>query len=101
MADSYAELKALRQEMDYSIGEMAALLGISKATYQGYETAPGKAAHRRMPAGFINRVREWQQIEFDFFAGMDDRIRERMKEPGFEIQSSTVGAAEAVDEHHR
>jgi hypothetical protein len=72
------ELRGLRLEMKYSIGEMAQLLGIPKGTYQGYETG-----RRPMPAGFINRVREWRQIDLDFFTGMDGRIEQQLLLDGF------------------
>lgn len=78
MAESYAELKSLRLEMGYSIGSMAALLSVPKATYQGYETG-----RRAMPAGFLNRVREWQQLDFEFFAGMAERIERQLQLDGF------------------
>jgi predicted transcriptional regulator len=65
----YAELKTLRLDMKYSIGEMAQLLNIPKATYQGYETG-----RRTMPTGFINRVREWQQLDMEFMAGIAERV---------------------------
>jgi predicted transcriptional regulator len=67
------ELKALRLEMGYSIGDMAQLLNVHRGTYQGYETG-----RRAMPAGFINRVRDWQQIDLDFMAGMDQRIEQQL-----------------------
>ena len=73
-----AELRALRLEMKYSLAEMAQLLGIAKATYQGYESG-----RRAMPAGFINRVREWQQIDLDFAAGTNGRVDARLAAEGF------------------
>jgi DNA-binding XRE family transcriptional regulator len=73
------ELRALRVEMGYSMGEMAQLLSIPKATYQGYETG-----RRPMPAGFINRIRDWQQIDMEFMAGMNKRIDEHLALDGFD-----------------
>lgn len=88
MAESYAELKALRVEMGYSMRDMAALLAVPKATYQGYENGS-----RRMPAGFINRVREWQQLDLVFFGvGMDRRIGEYLQADGF-----TAGIPSEID----
>lgn len=80
MAESYAGLKALRIEMGYSMRDMAALLAVPKATYQGYENGS-----RRLPAGFINRVREWQQLDLAFFAGMSERIDEQLLKDGFGV----------------
>lgn len=71
-------LKALRLEMGYSIGEMAQLLGIHKATYQGYETG-----RRQAPKGLIGRVREWQRRDREFMAGMTGRIDARLEVEGF------------------
>jgi predicted transcriptional regulator len=76
--EAYAELKALRLEMEFSLGEMAALLHIPKGTYQGYETG-----RRAMPAGFINRIREWQQQDLEFMAGIAARVDERLRVEGF------------------
>lgn len=72
------ELRALRLEMGYSLGEMAQLLNIHKATYQGYE-----AGRRAMPAGFINRVREWQQLDLEFMAGIAERVDTQLAADGF------------------
>ena len=69
MTKPYAELKALRLEMKFSIGEMAAVMNVPKGTYQGYETG-----RRPMPAGFINRVWDWQQQDLEFMAGLPARI---------------------------
>lgn len=80
MADSYTELRRLRLEMGYSMRDMALLLKIPKATYQKYEDGS-----RRMPAGFINRVREWQQLDLEFFAGMTERIEEQLLKDGFGV----------------
>lgn len=76
--ESYAELKALRLEMKLSIAEMAGVMGIKKATYQGYETG-----RRPMPGGFINRVREWRQLDMEFMAGIAARVDERLIKEGF------------------
>jgi transcriptional regulator with XRE-family HTH domain len=78
MTKPYAELKALRLEMKFSIGEMAAVMNVPKGTYQGYETG-----RRSMPAGFINRVREWQQQDLDFMAGLPARIDAQLALDGF------------------
>jgi transcriptional regulator with XRE-family HTH domain len=67
------ELQALRLEMGYSMAEMAELLAVPKATYQGYENGS-----RSMPPGFINRVREWQQIDLEFMATLPQRVDERV-----------------------
>lgn len=75
----YAVLKALRLEMKYSIGEMALLLGIPKATYQGYETG-----RRPMPVDLIDRVKVWRQKDLDFMAGIGESIDAWLKEDGFE-----------------
>jgi transcriptional regulator with XRE-family HTH domain len=78
MNKPYAELKSLRLEMKFSIGEMAGVLNVPKATYQGYETG-----RRSMPAGFINRVREWQQQDLEFMAGLPARIDAQLALEGF------------------
>lgn len=78
MNKPYAELKALRLEMKFSIGEMAGILNVPKATYQGYETG-----RRSMPAGFINRVRDWQQQDLEFMAGLPARIDAQLALDGF------------------
>lgn len=70
----HAELRSLRVELGYSQRELARLLDIPYATYQGYETG-----RRQMPAGFINRVREWQQIDLEFMAGLAARVDERVR----------------------
>ena len=75
---AYAELKALRLEMMFIMGEMAAVLNIPKGTYQGYETG-----RRPLPAGFINRIREWQQQDQAFMAGIGERVDERLQVEGF------------------
>jgi predicted transcriptional regulator len=69
-----SELRQLRMDMGYSLGEMAELLKVPKATYQCYENG-----RRTMPPGFINRVREWQQIDLDFFAGLNERVDARVE----------------------
>lgn len=69
----HAQLKALRLEMGYSQRDMAQLLAIPYPTYQGYETG-----RRQMPDGFISRVREWQQLDCEFMAGMNERIDVRI-----------------------
>jgi transcriptional regulator with XRE-family HTH domain len=78
VADSYAELRLLRIELRLSMGEMAAILAVPKGTYQGYETG-----RRPLPAGFINRVREWQQQDLEFMAGIGERVDERLQVEGF------------------
>ncbi|MEI7815569.1 MAG: helix-turn-helix transcriptional regulator [Desulfuromonadales bacterium] len=78
MIKPYAELKALRLEIKFSIGEMAAVMGVSKGTYQGYETG-----RRPMPSGFINRVRDWQQQDMEFMAGLPARIDAQLALEGF------------------
>lgn len=78
MAEPYAELKALRLELKFSIGEMAAIMRVPKGTYQGYETG-----RRPMPAGFINRVREWQQQDLEFMAGIPARVDAQLVLEGF------------------
>lgn len=76
--ESYAQLRALRLEMRLSMGEMAAILNVPKATYQGYETG-----RRPLPAGFINRVREWQQQDLEFMAGIAERVDARLLAEGY------------------
>lgn len=78
MDKPYAELKALRLKMKFSIGEMAGILNVPKATYQGYETG-----RRSMPTGFINRVRDWQQQDLEFMAGLSARVDTRLVLEGF------------------
>ena len=78
MNKPYAVLKALRLEMKFSIGEMAGILNVPKATYQGYETG-----RRSMPAGFINRIRDWQQQDLEFMAGLPARIDAQLALDGF------------------
>lgn len=78
MLDLYAQLKELRLEMKFSMGEMAAILNVPKGTYQGYETG-----RRPVPAGFINRIREWQQQDLVFMAGIASRVDVRLQVEGF------------------
>lgn len=87
--EEYAELKALRDEMGFSLGEMAAVLNVPKATYQGYESG-----RRAMPAGFINRVRDWQQQDLVFMSGIADRVDERLAVEGFGCGIPSVKGAE-------
>lgn len=75
----YAELKALRLEMRFSIAEMAGIMNVQKSTYQGYESG-----RRKMPAGFINRVRDWQQQDFEFMAGIAARVDQCLISEGFD-----------------
>jgi transcriptional regulator with XRE-family HTH domain len=82
----HAELRSLRLEMGYSMADMAALMGIKKPTYQGYETG-----RREMPAGFINRAREWQQIDMEFMAGIPVRVDQH--------QTGTILSAGVEDWH--
>lgn len=79
MAKPYAELRALRLEMKFSIGEMAAILNVPKGTYHGYETG-----RRPMPDGFINRVRDWQQQDLEFMAGLPARVDAQLAVDGFD-----------------
>lgn len=78
MAESYAELRALRVEIGFSIAEMAELQGLKKATYQGYETG-----RRKMPAGFINSIRDWQQQDLVFMSGVGERVDAQLVLDGF------------------
>lgn len=93
MNKPYAELKALRLEMKFSIGEMAGILNVPKATYQGYETG-----RRSMPAGFINRVRDWQQQDLEFMAGLSTRVDERLQREGFGNGIPSAIMREVMDE---
>jgi transcriptional regulator with XRE-family HTH domain len=72
-----AELKALRLELGYSIREMAALMDVPHSTYQCYESGS-----RQMPAGFIDRAREWRRIDMDYWAGLPQRVDERIAHDG-------------------
>ena len=76
--EAYAELKALRLELHFSIGEMAAVMGVPKSTYQGYETG-----RRAIPPGFINRCREYQQQDLQFMAGIGARIDAALAAEGY------------------
>lgn len=74
---SYAELRFLRLKMKFSIGEMAAVLNVPKATYQGYE-----AGRRSMPNGFIDKVLEWKRRDSEFMAGIGKRCDEQLRSDG-------------------
>ena len=90
--NSYAVLKALRLEMKFSIGEMAGILNVPKATYQGYETG-----RRSMPAGFINRIRDWQQADLEFMAGMTGRIDAHLTNEGFGLGTPSAITREEME----
>lgn len=63
------ELKAIREEIGFSIAIMAEDLGIHKATYQGYETG-----RRKCPPQVLQAARRSLQSERAFWSGMDARI---------------------------
>lgn len=75
---SYAGLKDERLAMRFSMAEMAGILRIPKATYQGYETG-----RRAMPPEIIERLREWRKQDRIFMAGLPARVDAHLQMEGF------------------
>lgn len=65
------QLKQIRQEIGLSIGDMATVLGLKKATLQCYENGS-----RGYPEEIMMKAREQLQRTRDYWAGMDDRLKE-------------------------
>ena len=76
--EPYAELRATRLAMGYSMGELAQQMKIHKATLQGYEEG-----RRKIPDGFIERVKEQQQLDREFMAGIPQRVDEHLMLEGY------------------
>jgi len=74
----YAQLKAVREGLRFSIGEMAAILGLPKSTYQGYEEN-----RRSIPDDLINKAIAWCVNDREFMSGMSARIDARLSAAGF------------------
>ena len=74
----YAELKQIWDGLHFSIGEMAAVLGIPKSTYQGYEEN-----RRTMPNDLISKAIEWREKDLEFMRGIAARIDARLADDGF------------------
>lgn len=92
MAESYAELQALRLELKFSIAEMAELKGLKKSTYQGYESG-----RRSMPEGFVNSIREWRRRDLEFMAGLPARVDERILLDGSGCGFPVAGTGECYE----
>lgn len=67
------ELKAIREELGFSYGEMAQELGVHKATYQGYETG-----RRATPPHIISSARDSLARDRAFWAGLPLRVDARL-----------------------
>jgi len=67
-------LKKIREEVGLSIGDMATVIGLKKATYQCYENKT-----RNYPANVMQRAEAQLQRTREFWAGMDQRIDSRLK----------------------
>ena len=78
MSETYAELKILRMEFGFSFAEMAGVMGLNKATYQGYETN-----RRPMPVGFVGLVREWRRKDLELTEGIGERVDAQLRLDGF------------------
>ena len=66
-------IKLLRTEIGYSIGEMAQCLGISKATYQGYDSG-----RRKAPESIAMEMIRIRDIDKEFMAGLPARVEKRL-----------------------
>lgn len=62
-------LKQIREEMGFSYGTMATVLGLKKATYQGYEIG-----RRAVPKQIMNEAEAALNRNRDFWRGLPDRI---------------------------
>lgn len=62
-------LYALRQEMGFSIRDMAAELGLHPATYQGYESGS-----RTAPPSVVAQARKSARKVSEFMAGIPHRV---------------------------
>ena len=63
------DLKQIREEMGFSYGTMAMVLGIKKATYQGYEIG-----RRSVPKQIMNEAEAALSRNREFWRGLPDRI---------------------------
>ena len=66
-------LKAIREELRFSIGVFSTILGLKKATYQCYENGS-----RAVPKQVMISAQEQLQRTRDYWAGMDARIDARL-----------------------
>lgn len=65
----HSTLKQIREEMGFSYGTMATVLGLKKATYQGYEIG-----RRAVPKQIINEAEAALLRNREFWRGLPDRI---------------------------
>lgn len=69
-----AQIESLRHKMGYSIGEMAAILGMEKPTYQGYESG-----RRVAPYGLIEQMKHHLDIARQHSKEMPRRVDAAIK----------------------
>lgn len=65
----HSTLKSIREEMGFSFGTMATVLGLNKATYQGYEIG-----RRAVPKQIMNEAEAALIRNREFWSGLPDRI---------------------------
>ena len=70
-----AQIESLRHKMGYSISEMAAILGMEKPTYQGYESG-----RRAAPDGLIDKMKYHLNIARQHSKEMRKRVDAAIKE---------------------
>ena len=69
-----AQIESLRHKMGYSIGEMAAILGMEKPTYQGYESG-----RRSAPDGMVDHMKHHLDIARQHSKEMPKRVDAAIK----------------------
>jgi len=69
-----AKIESLRHKMGYSIGEMAAILGMEKPTFQGYESG-----RRAAPDGLIEQMKHHLDIARQHTKEMPKRVDAAIK----------------------
>jgi transcriptional regulator with XRE-family HTH domain len=67
-------MRKIRLAMRYSIAEFAELLGLKKATYQGYESG-----RRPLPKEVLKNAQAAQKREVKFFKGLPARVDSALK----------------------
>jgi len=67
------QIKKIRLQMKYSIGEFAKLLGILKPTYQGYDSG-----NSRTPEKLLREAQDAQKRDSRFFKELPLRVDEAL-----------------------